>query len=275
MTSAQGVDISSFQPPAAPPELRGLSFAFCKATNGLGGTDPDFAGNWAAIRKAGIHRGTYHEMTAEDALAQAGHFLAVVSAQGLEPGDMLAVVASDYSPSGAQVRQLCDRLRHVAGPRVAVLVYSDLSRLPDLWEAAAYPLWLAYYGHDAPASVAPWDRWAFWQWSGGGGTDGGDSDSFNGTPAQLDAWIASYAGVPPAPPSLEAIVTAAPTVRKGDTGQAVKDWQGLLNAHGHLLAIDGNFGVQTEQATVAFQRGAGIAADGIAGPATLLAALKA
>lgn len=198
VTSAQGVDVSRFQAPLDTAILHGQSFAFCKATEGLSSTDPEFARNWATIRSAGLHRGAYHEMTTDDAVGQAVHFAGTVAAAGLHDGDMLAIVASDYSPSGAQVRAALDHVRAAVGPRHPVLVYSDLSRLPSLAECAGYPLWIAHPG-GAPASVAPWPDWRFWQWEFGRGADGGDRDAYNGTAAELDAWIASFTG-PPAPP---------------------------------------------------------------------------
>lgn len=52
--------------------------------------------------------------------------------------------------------------------------------------------------------------------------------------------------------------TVRPTLRKGATGEAVKTVQRLLT-----VKIDGKFGGTTEAAVKAFQRGAGLAADGV------------
>lgn len=93
--------------------------------------------------------------------------------------------------------------------------------------------------------------------------------------------LGNFFGTAPAPqphpttPTLEEIVALAPTVQSGSTGQAVKNWQGLLCAHGHVVAIDGAFGNATRAATVAFQKQHGLAQDGVAGPLTLKAALTA
>ena len=199
--SAQGADTSAYQQPLTAAVLKadGLSFAFAKAANGTAGEDPDFAVSWQAIAEAGLHRGAYHELTGEDPLLQAGTFMAVVAGRGLKAGDMLAVVASDYAVAGRQAKAFLDAVKAAAGPECPVLLYSDLSALPSLAECSGYPLWLAYYADSAPASVAPWDRWTFWQYQAGGGADGGDRDAFNGTVAELDAWIASYAH--PEPPA--------------------------------------------------------------------------
>lgn len=55
----------------------------------------------------------------------------------------------------------------------------------------------------------------------------------------------------------------------GSRGDQVLALQILLVEHGASINPDGVFGNQTEQALKAFQAGAGLAADGVAGPATL------
>ena len=60
------------------------------------------------------------------------------------------------------------------------------------------------------------------------------------------------------------------TLRRGDTGDAVKDLQQLLVDQGFLSgAVDGNFGSGTEAAVKAFQSSAGLTADGVAWPQTI------
>lgn len=65
------------------------------------------------------------------------------------------------------------------------------------------------------------------------------------------------------------------SLRSGSHGEAVSTLQSHLRELGHLNAMpDGDFGPATRAAVQAFQRGHGLNADGIAGPATLTA-LKA
>lgn len=59
-----------------------------------------------------------------------------------------------------------------------------------------------------------------------------------------------------------------PLLRRGDRGKDVSALQQKLNTHGYGLVVDGDFGRQTEQAVVAFQRRSGLVVDGIAGPKT-------
>ncbi len=59
-----------------------------------------------------------------------------------------------------------------------------------------------------------------------------------------------------------------PTLRQGAKGDAVKNLQNRLRAHGHNVSVDGAFGPATRAAVVAFQKSKGLTADGIVGPAT-------
>lgn len=58
-------------------------------------------------------------------------------------------------------------------------------------------------------------------------------------------------------------------VAGGGQGRAIRLIQAWLNGHGYALALDGDFGTRTENAVRAFQRRAGIRADGIVGPVTV------
>lgn len=59
-----------------------------------------------------------------------------------------------------------------------------------------------------------------------------------------------------------------PIVRRGDKIFPVRSLQHLLRARNHPVAVDGNFGPNTESAVRAFQQSKGLAADGIVGPQT-------
>ncbi len=62
-----------------------------------------------------------------------------------------------------------------------------------------------------------------------------------------------------------------PVVKIGLNGHPVKTLQHLLRARGHSVAVDGDFGPNTEAAVKAFQSANGLVADGIVGPVTWLA----
>ena len=268
-TSAQGKDFSSYQAPVTSPDLDGLAFSFTKATEGPADTDPHFTANWATIKAKGIHRGAYHELWSAGSApvaSQAAHFLAVVKAAGLERGDMLAVVASDYAGvTDAEVRAFCDIVA-AASPGCPVLVYSDLSTLPALTSCTGYPLWVAWPSDTAPESVAPWDRWTLWQWGSPGGVD---HDAYNGDEAELTAWLGTAAPVPAPANWTEKIVTELPQISAGSKNEAaVRTVQGLCVARGHNITVDGSFGPATQAAVRDVQAAAKVTVDGIVGPLT-------
>ncbi len=57
-------------------------------------------------------------------------------------------------------------------------------------------------------------------------------------------------------------------LREGDGGPDVAQLQRQLTRAGFPCAVDGDFGPRTRDAVIAFQRARGLAADGVAGPAT-------
>ncbi|MDQ1060410.1 hypothetical protein QFZ23_004311 [Arthrobacter globiformis] len=60
------------------------------------------------------------------------------------------------------------------------------------------------------------------------------------------------------------------TLRRGDSGDDVRELQGALKRAGwYFYIVDGNFGFVTETAVKAFQRSSGLVVDGVAGPQTL------
>jgi peptidoglycan hydrolase-like protein with peptidoglycan-binding domain len=59
-----------------------------------------------------------------------------------------------------------------------------------------------------------------------------------------------------------------PLQAQGMDGPSVRSVQYLLQARGHDLAVDGDFGPQTHANVVAFQRARGLKVDGIVGPET-------
>ncbi|MQA27695.1 MAG: N-acetylmuramoyl-L-alanine amidase [Micromonosporaceae bacterium] len=86
-------------------------------------------------------------------------------------------------------------------------------------------------------------------------------DVLYGMLPQLRSDVAAALGEPPPPAEW-------PTVRRGDSGERVRTVQYLLRQHGHSLAVDGDFGRQTDRAVRDFQRANGLTVDGVVGPQT-------
>lgn len=215
--SAQGADVSNFQGIMASTFWSPYQFGFAKATEGTTFLDHTFAGNWMSMKAAKIHRGAYHFFhPAIDPIAQAKFFVNTVKAQGLGAGDML-VADVEITSGNAFTRMFkkhrnnltqtpvslatvnltakafLDEVKSLVGDRNPILVYSNLSVGSQLSSCTDYPLWIAWPSMSAPPSVKPWPNWTFWQW---GVVSNIDRDAFNGTAADLDAWINTYMAPP-------------------------------------------------------------------------------
>jgi lysozyme len=209
--SAQGIDVSNFQGMFPWSQQTGLSFGIYRLTQGLStaGTnspDPTAQHNHDGIRKLGIRHGAYHFLDPfEDGTAQAEAFVAAHLKVGLDEEDILALDNENARNPGPAQTAACarafmtrlDRLR----PRNPRVVYTFISYATGGYchGLSHYPLWLARPAAAAPAPPPPWAKWTFWQW---GIRNGVDRDAFNGTAADLDAWIKSYAAAPVLPPGV-------------------------------------------------------------------------
>jgi peptidoglycan hydrolase-like protein with peptidoglycan-binding domain len=287
VVSAQGIDVSGFQPPLNDQTLSGLSFAFCKASEGLSIIDPYLSWNWQAIKSAGKVRGAYHELTAADsAIEQASFFVNTVRPHGVRPGDMFAIVAGGRSVvtgnhpgiTSAMIQTCCELVSELVGPQCPVLVYADSSMARSLTTCTGFPLWIACAG-TPPVDVRPWNAWRFWQCS----ARPSHQDMYNGTAEDLDTWICGYTSGAPSPPVAaqppaswqEEMMKSLPTLDLGahDAPDAwmVSRVQALCTALGAPCPIDGDFGPETQNAVRAVQQQFGLTRDGIVGPLTWLA----
>jgi GH25 family lysozyme M1 (1,4-beta-N-acetylmuramidase) len=185
----------------------GASFAFIKATEGGGYSNPSFSSDIAAARQHGLIRGAYHyarpsggdnREIIRNATAEAVQLSnAVGSLNG--PGNLPPVL--DLEDAGTLDQGQLSLWVHTW----LKVVTKQTGRLPILytgvsfWEEsmgnsrafAAYPLWIASYGVDRPKVVGGWKSYTFWQYSETSRITGsvGDTDMsvFNGSFAQLKA----------------------------------------------------------------------------------------
>ena len=197
---AQGIDVSNFAGDFDWSSTSGLSFGICRASQGLGGAgtnspDPYLAWNWPRIKAQGLARGAYHFLDpALSGADQASYFVDTVSAVGLETTDMLWLDNETAGASPADVAICaCDFMAKLLSLRpdnpCGVYSYYDFATSGNCSGLGSYPLWLAIYQSATPGAPAPWSEWKFWQ---SGGTSNHDDDVFNGTAAELSAWISSF-----------------------------------------------------------------------------------
>jgi peptidoglycan hydrolase-like protein with peptidoglycan-binding domain len=247
-----------------------LSFAFCKASEGLSIIDPCLSRNWQAIKSAGKVRGAYHELApVGSAVEQASFFVNTIRPHGVRPGDMFVIAAGDrLGITSELIQACCELVRELVGPNCPVLVHADLFMVRSD----------RLRGHP-PADVEPWDAWRFWQCS----ARPPGRQAYNGTSEDLDTWIRGYTSGAPSPPIAsqppaswqEEMMKSLPTLdigaRDAPDARMVSRVQALCTALGAPCLIDGGFGPETQNAVRAVQQQFGLTRDGIVGPLTWLA----
>lgn len=207
-STIKGVDVSHFDGTIdwAAAKRDGVTFAIIKATEGTTFVDNRFAANWANTRANGIVHGAYHFFRPKsDPIAQADFF--VKTAGSPKSGELPPVIDLEVTDglTAAQVaagaRTFLQRVQQNTGrvPMIytSVRVFNSLLGGPSGFNP--YPLWVANWDVRCPnIPNPPWTRWTFWQSSAtgtvAGFSDPVDVDRFNGTSADLMAFVKSASG---------------------------------------------------------------------------------
>lgn len=188
-----GIDVSKYQSMVAWEEVKAmkvkniqLGFAFIKATEGIGNTDPHFKRNWRKSKANGIIRGAYHFFIgSKDGRLQAENFISKVE---LGPGDMPPVLDVEQlnGASSTQFKTEIRRWLEIAEEyyHVKPIIYTNV----DFYnrnmgkEFDDYPLWVAHYYQSEQPRIKR--GWIFWQHSDEGRVNGivskVDFNVFNG-----------------------------------------------------------------------------------------------
>jgi GH25 family lysozyme M1 (1,4-beta-N-acetylmuramidase) len=198
--TTQGIDVSYHQGAInfAQVKAAGNEFAIVRVSDGAGFRDPKFATYYADAKAAGLIRGAYQFFRPnQNVITQADLMIAAVGR--LAPGDLPPVIdveaTGDLAPAtvAARVRQWVDRVKAAVG--VDPIVYTGKffwrDQVGGPTTFAGNPLWIAQYTTLCPDLTAPWNTWAFWQYTDTGRVPGiagnVDLDRFNGSLAELRA----------------------------------------------------------------------------------------
>lgn len=212
MARAHGIDVSHHHPVRDWNKLAAQGFQIfgAKATNGLA-TDETFVGHREGARRLPfdlvLH---YHFPTPKSgAVAQAQHFVDLVTGGGLRPNEMLALdveydESHDWCPDLRFTDDFVQELLRLVGDRRQFVytgerIWKEYLKSPSWPNAIATDLWTARYGPHEPelpvdAQDFPiWPKWTLWQDSEtylAPGVDGPcDHSVFNGTPDELRAYM--------------------------------------------------------------------------------------
>lgn len=241
--------------------------------------DTRFAARFPLVKSQGRLRGAYlFGHPSLDAGKQAASFVTVLRDCGFGPGDTAWLdheVSDGKSPSwcSSWAQDVCghvDAGLGLASGATGVYTFRDFIWQGNCSGLGQRALWLAVpsvLGQPPAANLGPWASPVLVQYQ----VTSIDWDYFNGDAAGLRTfWGASAPAPPPATNWTETIVNELPLVGTGGvtSGEDVKTVQGLLNARGAHLAIDGAFGPVTTSAVTGFQTSSGLSADGKVGPVT-------
>jgi GH25 family lysozyme M1 (1,4-beta-N-acetylmuramidase) len=179
-----GVDVSNHQGNVEWNEVvaSGVSFAFCKVTEGRSYKDKFFRRNEELAKAAGLIFGGYHFAlpSTNGPQAEADFFL---SQWTPSPGDRVILDIEDHKAIGS-CADWALTFQMIVEERTGVI--PDLYTYIPWWRAhgstdpifARYPLWVAAYGLNngkagiAPKAPRPWDSWAYWQFTSNGEVPG-------------------------------------------------------------------------------------------------------
>ncbi|MEM6749297.1 MAG: GH25 family lysozyme [Planctomycetota bacterium] len=203
---AEGIDVSHWQGSINWSAVAndGIDFAFMKATEGVGFTDARFFGNAAGATANDIYMAPYHfaSPSLTDAVAEANYFMSVAG-DYMGPGFLPPVLDLESNPNGLSASQMTDWALQFAdtiynAKGVVPLLYTFPSFAQNSLDSriTELPLWMATLNSTAP-STSPWgsNDWDFWQYTFTGSVNGiggdVDRDVFNGTSAELDAYVAN------------------------------------------------------------------------------------
>jgi len=231
-----GIDIShweeTFDPDLATPGL--IDFAIFKATEGSTWKDASFESFYAnSAGKVGV-LGAYHYLRSGiSAQAQAGNFLDSIQGKDFQ------ILVCDFESTNntmddafVQLAQSFGVIVQAARPEAKLLFYTN----PSTYDNVVYPGTMRLYGQDV-FTLSPWaglwiaqyyytpspDKtpsipntrkdWLIWQYSEAGNPDdhgtGGwvDQNVWNGTPAEMYAFLGDTTPPPVDPPALDIQVT--------------------------------------------------------------------
>jgi lysozyme len=177
MSFALGIDVARYQAASDWSPL-GLSFVIAKASQGTF-SDPNFYAHRAKARANGLVFGAYHYNDARiDAHLQARYFLEHSADADLLFLDVEGRTDDPRRFYQDETRSFIDEV-HRAGRRIGLYMSAS-----GFYTTTGQDFnWVAKWSPGAPALP-----WAFWQFDGSG-ADGIDNDYFNGSAAELHAFL--------------------------------------------------------------------------------------
>lgn len=243
-----GIDVASHQHPGGAAidwnavAASGQKFAFVKATEGVGYTNPYFVSDSIKAQEAGIVPGSYHYAKPGTGSPRAeARFYASALTTGPQPSlppvlDLEETGGLDPVSLQNWVREWIDEIKILTGRDPIIYTYYAfwMQQMGNTTEFSEYPLWLAYYNTQLPNQIpGGWDEVTFWQYSGSGSAAGVqtqvDLNEYYGSDAQLQQLAQKMSTDSKAGKDAAALKPIR---------DIVKDEAGVVNKVEHLTGVD-------------------------------------
>lgn len=245
-----GVDLSHWNALVDANAVRanGITYAWCKATDGTSYVDPTFVAKVAQLRAAGIIVGAYHFVHGDDPRGQARHFKHVAGDAGcLAPGALVPMLDMEALDSRADANAIVCEFYDELVPGIAE-VYGNLDwwthvLRPDSWGNRNIVGHIARYNGDPGNPGWSYTKMAFHQHTSTGTVPGIPGNVDRNVTMQSysveQVRIGGTATPPPAPQPQPAPIVIGDewTVRPGDTlSRIASAWNVTVSA---LAAANG------------------------------------
>lgn len=274
MATYFGIDCAKWQGTInwAKVKSAGVQVAILKATDKNNGPEPAFARNYAGATAQGIKVGCYRYVYARTVAAaenEARKVLAVIQGKAMPAGVWLDVEDKTLRgiPRATMLKMITAMAKIIKAAGYQVGIYTNPDWYNHVLDVSkiTLPFWVASWGTNngkpqRKPTIKPQHTLAGWQY-----TDKGRVAGIS-TAVDLSQIYQLIGQTENADDGL---------LRKGDTGAAIKLLQHRLNILGNQLTEDGIWGVQTDSAVRGYQYRAGLTVDGIVGPKTQAALIKA
>ncbi|MER7580253.1 lysozyme [Kitasatospora sp. NPDC097691] len=204
-TQTPGLDVASYQGNVGWSSVAadGAKFAYVKATEGTGYTNPYFAQQYNGSYNAGLIRGAYHFAlpNASSGATQAAYFVGHGGGWSADGRTLPPALDIEYNPYGATCYGLSQSAMVGWIRDFSTAVHTRTGRYPTIYTTTNWwtqctgnyggfgttnPLWIARYASTVGTLPNGWGYQTFWQFADSG-TFPGDQDYFNGAADRLRA----------------------------------------------------------------------------------------
>ncbi|MFJ7911717.1 lysozyme [Kitasatospora sp. NPDC096204] len=204
-TQTPGLDVSGYQGNVnwSSVAANGAKFAYVKATEGTGYTNPSFAQQYNGSYNAGLIRGAYHFAlpNASSGATQADYFVSHGGGWSADGKTLPPALDIEYNPYGATCYGLSQSAMVSWIRDFSNTVHTRTGRYPTIYTTTNWwtqctgnnggfgttnPLWIARYASSVGTLPNGWGYQTFWQFADAG-TFPGDQNYFNGAADRLRA----------------------------------------------------------------------------------------